>query len=52
MVAASAMGRFGTPDEIAAAAASLLGPDSAFITGSDLLVDGGMVAALQCGGTS
>lgn len=47
MVAASATGRLGTPDEIAAAAAFLLGPDAAFITGTDLLVDGGVVAALQ-----
>jgi NAD(P)-dependent dehydrogenase (short-subunit alcohol dehydrogenase family) len=47
MVAVSAMGRFGTPDEIAAAAAFLLGPDAAFVTGVDLLVDGGVVAALK-----
>lgn len=51
MIAASAAGRLGTPDEIAAAAAFLLGPDAAFITGTDLLVDGGVVAALQSGGT-
>jgi NAD(P)-dependent dehydrogenase (short-subunit alcohol dehydrogenase family) len=50
MVAASATGRLGTPEEIAAAAAFLLGPDAAFITGIDLLVDGGVVAALQSGG--
>jgi NAD(P)-dependent dehydrogenase (short-subunit alcohol dehydrogenase family) len=49
MVAASATGRLGTPDEIAAAAAFLLGPDAAFITGIDLLVDGGVVAALHSG---
>jgi NAD(P)-dependent dehydrogenase (short-subunit alcohol dehydrogenase family) len=49
MVAASATGRLGTPDEIAAAAAFLLGPDAAFITGIDLLVDGGVVASLQSG---
>ncbi|MBB5166425.1 SDR family oxidoreductase [Mycobacterium sp. AZCC_0083] len=47
MVAASAMGRLGTPDEIAAAAAFLLGPDATFITGIDLLVDGGVVAAVS-----
>lgn len=46
MVAASAAGRTGTPEEIAAAAAFLLGPGASFITGTDLLVDGGMVAAL------
>jgi NAD(P)-dependent dehydrogenase (short-subunit alcohol dehydrogenase family) len=52
MVAASATGRLGTPDEIAAAVAFLLGPDAAFITGIDLLVDGGVVAVLQSGGAS
>jgi len=44
MVAMSATGRMGTPDDIAAAAAFLLGPDSSFITGTDLLVDGGVTA--------
>ena len=46
MVAASAAGRVGTPEEIAAATAFLLGPDAGYVTGTDLLVDGGMVAAL------
>ncbi|OSC36870.1 SDR family oxidoreductase [Mycobacterium decipiens] len=50
MIAASATGRIGTPDDIAAAAAFLLGPDATFITGTDLLVDGGAVAALAAGG--
>lgn len=49
MIGASATGRLGTPDDIAAAAAFLLGPDSSFITGTDLLVDGGVVAALRSG---
>jgi NAD(P)-dependent dehydrogenase (short-subunit alcohol dehydrogenase family) len=31
----------GTPAEVAATAASLFGSESAFITGSDLLMDGG-----------
>jgi NAD(P)-dependent dehydrogenase (short-subunit alcohol dehydrogenase family) len=44
MVAMSGTGRMGTPDDIAAAAAFLLGPDSSFITGTDLLVDGGVIA--------
>jgi NAD(P)-dependent dehydrogenase (short-subunit alcohol dehydrogenase family) len=52
IVAASATGRLGTPDEIAAAAAFLLSPDAAFITGIDLLIDGGVVAALQSGGAN
>ena len=47
MVAASATGRLGTPDDIAAAAAFLLGPEATFVTGTDLLVDGGVVAAVR-----
>lgn len=49
MVSASGTGRLGTPDDIAEAAAFLLGPGAAFITGNDLLVDGGVVAALHAG---
>ena len=49
MIAASALGRPGTPDEIAAAAAFLMGPEGAFVTGSDLLIDGGVIAALAAG---
>ena len=35
-------GRVGTPDDIAAAVAYLLSPDAGFITGTELIVDGGM----------
>ena len=42
-------GRLGTSDDIAAAAAFLLGPDSTFITGIDLLVDGGAMAGVRSG---
>ncbi len=49
MVEGSATGRLGTPNDIAAAAAFLLGPEASFITGTDLLVDGGVVAALRSG---
>jgi NAD(P)-dependent dehydrogenase (short-subunit alcohol dehydrogenase family) len=36
----SAAGRAGTPDEVGALGAFLMGPDGAFITGSDFLQDG------------
>lgn len=45
----SAAGRFATSDEVASAAAFLLGPDAGFITGADLLMDGGVTAALRTG---
>lgn len=47
MVDISATGRLGTPDDIAGAAAFLLDPQSSFITGTDLLVDGGVIAAIR-----
>ncbi|MCJ7711999.1 MAG: SDR family oxidoreductase [Chloroflexi bacterium] len=47
MIAMSGTGRVGTPDDIADAAAFLLGPTASFITGADLLVDGGVVAAIR-----
>jgi NAD(P)-dependent dehydrogenase (short-subunit alcohol dehydrogenase family) len=46
---ASGTHRIGTPSDIAHAVAFLLGPESSFITGTDLLVDGGVVAALKSG---
>lgn len=49
MIEACPSGRPGTPGEIADAAAFLLGPTSSFITGTDLLVDGGVVAASLSG---
>lgn len=44
VVGMSAAKRFGTPDDIATAADFLLGPGSSFITGTDLLIDGGVTA--------
>jgi NAD(P)-dependent dehydrogenase (short-subunit alcohol dehydrogenase family) len=38
------IGRIGKPEEIAAAAAFLMSDDSSFMTGADLLVDGGYAA--------
>jgi NAD(P)-dependent dehydrogenase (short-subunit alcohol dehydrogenase family) len=49
MIKASVAKRVGTSDEVAAAAAYLLGPEAGFITGSDLLIDGGVIAALRAG---
>ena len=49
MVAASPAGRMASPEEIAIAANFLLGPDAGFITGSDLLIDGGVIAAMRAG---
>ncbi|MFM6853764.1 MAG: SDR family oxidoreductase [Sphingopyxis sp.] len=49
MVAASPAGRMAPPEEIAVAANFLLGPDAGFITGSDLLIDGGVIAAMRAG---
>jgi len=39
------VGRAGTPDEVGAVGALLMGPDGGFITGSDILMDGGVTAA-------
>jgi NAD(P)-dependent dehydrogenase (short-subunit alcohol dehydrogenase family) len=49
MIAVSAAGRPGTPDEVATVAALLMGPDGGFITGSDFLMDGGVTAAYWYG---
>jgi NAD(P)-dependent dehydrogenase (short-subunit alcohol dehydrogenase family) len=49
MIDSSGTGRLGTPDDIAIAAAFLLGPDATFITGTDLLVDGGVMGAVRSG---
>jgi 3-oxoacyl-[acyl-carrier protein] reductase len=40
----AALGRYGRPDDIAAAVAFLAGPDAGYITGATLNVDGGQVA--------
>lgn len=38
-------GRAGTPDEVGSVAALLMGPEGTFITGSDILMDGGVTAS-------
>lgn len=49
MIAASTAGRMGTTNEVAGATAYLLGPEAGFVTGSDLLIDGGVIAAMRAG---
>jgi len=49
MIDASAVQRVGTADEIAEAGAFLLGEHAGFITGTDLLIDGGTIAAIRTG---
>ena len=49
MVDTSAAERCGTADEIAEAGAFLLGEHAGFITGRDLLIDGGVIAAIRTG---
>jgi NAD(P)-dependent dehydrogenase (short-subunit alcohol dehydrogenase family) len=49
MIELSATGRAGTPDEVGNVGALLMGPDGAFITGSDFLMDGGVTAAYWYG---
>jgi NAD(P)-dependent dehydrogenase (short-subunit alcohol dehydrogenase family) len=47
MIDASGTQRIGTPADIAAAVEFLVSPAASFITGTDLLVDGGAVAAVR-----
>ncbi|MCE1178107.1 MAG: SDR family oxidoreductase [Micrococcales bacterium] len=45
MLELSPAGRAGTPDEIGALGAFLLGTEGAFVSGSDFLIDGGVTAS-------
>jgi NAD(P)-dependent dehydrogenase (short-subunit alcohol dehydrogenase family) len=47
LVEGSAMRRTGTPHDIAGAVEFLLSPRAAYITGTDLLVDGGVIASFH-----
>lgn len=49
MIEVSMAKRAGTPDEVGAVGALLMGTDGAFITGSDFLMDGGVTAAYWYG---
>jgi NAD(P)-dependent dehydrogenase (short-subunit alcohol dehydrogenase family) len=52
LVQASALAREGRPEEVAAGVAFLLSDEARYITGIDLTVDGGVVAAIRSGGVS
>ena len=47
VVAATPMGRWGSPLDIAAAAAFLISDAASFITGCDLRIDGGVTPVLR-----
>ena len=49
MIDASAAARVASSDEIAEAATFLLGEHASFITGVDLLIDGGVIASIRTG---
>ncbi|WP_199101501.1 SDR family oxidoreductase [Aquitalea sp. ASV11] len=49
MIEGSPVGRAGTPDEVGHVAALLMGPDGTFISGSDILMDGGVTSAFRFG---
>jgi NAD(P)-dependent dehydrogenase (short-subunit alcohol dehydrogenase family) len=47
MLEKTPLGRYGTAEEIASVAVFLCSPGASFITGSDIKVDGGVLAALR-----
>jgi NAD(P)-dependent dehydrogenase (short-subunit alcohol dehydrogenase family) len=49
MIEVCPAGRAGTPDEVGTVGALLMGPEGAFITGSDFLMDGGVTSAYRFG---
>ncbi len=51
MLAITPLGRIGTPEDVAMAVEFLASPRAVYITGTDLLVDGGVYAAAKFGAT-
>ena len=49
MLSKSPAGRGGTPDEIGALAEFMFGPNGTYISGSDILIDGGVTASVRYG---
>jgi NAD(P)-dependent dehydrogenase (short-subunit alcohol dehydrogenase family) len=52
LVRASALGREGRAEEVAAGVAFLLSEEAGYVTGVDLTIDGGVIAAVKSGGLS
>ena len=46
---AAPLGRMGSPDDVAGAIAYLASDDASFVTGTSLLVDGGLLAKVPTG---
>jgi NAD(P)-dependent dehydrogenase (short-subunit alcohol dehydrogenase family) len=52
LVRSSALAREGLPDEVAAGVAFLLSDEATYVTGVDLTIDGGVIAAMRSGALS
>jgi NAD(P)-dependent dehydrogenase (short-subunit alcohol dehydrogenase family) len=52
LVRSSALAREGSPEEVAAGVAFLLSDEARYVTGVDLTVDGGVIAAIRSGAMS